>query len=215
MSGDVPPCLAFLCKVLFQKELKLRVRATVEGLTPILMNRFHEDAEVAVGSGTRPVMSGVRGTPRDQAEKKAYRQDDGTLFIPGNNFFAALIEAGRFHKVGKRQLSSKDSSLIPAGCVIEDLICSLNTKQWEVDSRSIVNPSTKGRQMCHRPRVDKWQTSFTLLIDETFFDPQLIRLVLDDAGKKIGVGDYRPQKKGPFGRFIVKHWEVIDEAVAA
>lgn len=63
----------------------MRVRVTIEGLTSLLMNRFHEAAETAVGSGHRPAMSGSKGSPREQAAPKAYAQDDGMLFIPGAN----------------------------------------------------------------------------------------------------------------------------------
>jgi hypothetical protein len=45
------------------------------------------------------------------------------------------------------------------------------------------------------------------------FSPALIRAVIDDAGKKIGLGDYRPSRKGPFGRFVVKTWTVHKETL--
>jgi hypothetical protein len=47
------------------------------------------------------------------------------------------------------------------------------------------------------------------------FAPDLVRAVVDDAGKKIGLGDYRPQRKGPFGRFVVRKWEIVKIALKA
>lgn len=192
----------------------MRMSVTISGVTPILMNRFGEANEIAVGSGTRPTFSGDKGTPREQASRKIYSDPDGSLYVPGSNVFACLIAAGSFHKVGKRQLTTIKTSLIPAGCIVEELVCPLGTKEWEVDSRSVVNPSTQGRMMCHRPRLDKWSISFILDIDTSVFDPKLIRAVLDDAGKKIGLGDFRPQRKGPFGRFVVVEWKEIAVKVA-
>jgi hypothetical protein len=32
----------------------MRIKVTIEGVTPLLMNRFTDGSEVAVGSGTRP-----------------------------------------------------------------------------------------------------------------------------------------------------------------
>lgn len=184
----------------------MKVKVKIQGLTSLLMNRFNEGAEVSVGSGVSTLLKGSRGTPRQQAEAKAYKDQAGNLYIPGPNVFSCLMAGGIFHKVGKRQLTSRDTSLIPAGCLMDDLICPLNTKEWEVDSRSVVNPSTKGRRMCYRPRLDEWKLSFTLSIDLSVFDPKLIRLVLDDSGKKIGLGDFRPSRKGPFGKFVVIEW---------
>lgn len=67
--------------------------------------------------------------------------------------------------------------------------------------------------MCHRPRVDEWRCTFTVDVDTSMFPPNLIRSVIDDAGKKIGLGDYRPARKGPFGRFVVVKWEVVEAAI--
>lgn len=192
----------------------MKVNVTISGLTPLLMNRFTEAAEVQVSGGTSVSFRGDKGTPREQAAGKRYADDKGNLYIPGPNIFAAIIAAGTFHKAGKSKLTTMKTSLIPAGLMVEDLVCLLvNEKgdpisEWEVDSRSVVIPSTGGRIMAHRPRVDRWQTTFTLDVDGSMFSPNLIRAVVDDAGKKIGLGDYRPARKGPFGRFVVTKWEV-------
>ncbi len=190
----------------------MRIAVTTEGIAPLLMNRFTEKAEIAVSGGTRPAFegSGDRGTPRAQAEPRAYRDGAGMLYIPGPNIFSALIAAGTFHKAGKSKVTTMKTSLVPAGISVEELVCPLGTDQWEVDSRSVVIPSTGGRIMGHRPRVDRWSLTFTLDVDIGMFSPNLVRSLVDDAGKKIGLGDYRPQRKGPFGRFVVREWAVLE-----
>lgn len=195
----------------------MKIRVTISGITPLLMNRFHEGAEVAVSGGTSVSFRGDKGTPREQATVKLYSDEDGLLYVPGPNLFACIIAAGTFHKAGKSKLTTMRTSLIPAGIMVDDLVCNLTDvdgkllTEWEVDSRSVVIPSTGGRIMCHRPRVDEWHTTFTLDVDSTMFSPTLVRAVVDDAGKKIGLGDFRPARKGPFGRFVVSHWEIVKE----
>jgi hypothetical protein len=191
----------------------MKIKVTIEGISPLLMNRFTEANEVAVSGGTSVTLRGSKGTPREQATPKCYADDKGELYVPGPNIFAALIAAGTFHKAGKSKITTMKTSLVPAGIQIDELVCSLNTDQWEVDSRSVVIPSTGGRIMCHRPRVDKWSLTFTLDVDTTVFGPNLVRALVDDAGKKIGLGDYRPARKGPFGRFIVKQWAEVAETL--
>ncbi len=39
---------------------------------------------------------------------------------------------------------------------------------------------------------------------------KLFREIVDAAGKKIGLGDFRPDRKGPFGKFVVIHWKEKD-----
>jgi hypothetical protein len=60
--------------------------------------------------------------------------------------------------------------------------------------------------MCHRPRLDEWALSFRLEVDTRMFTSQFVRQLVDDAGAKIGLGDFRPDRKGPFGRFKATGW---------
>ena len=184
----------------------MQIEITIQGTSPLLMNRFTGENEVKVSNGMSTVQIGKKGTPREQAEKKAYKDDKGNLYLPAPNIYAAIIAAGRFHKAGKEKLTTKKTSLIPAGIFMLDTVVPLNTKHFEVDSRSVVIPATGGRIMCHRPRLDNWACTFHLEIDEAMFDGKFVRLLVDDAGRKIGIGDFRPERKGPFGRFVVIKW---------
>lgn len=188
----------------------MQIQVTIEGVSPLLMNRFDDGQEIAVTSGHKPAYHGSsRGTPRDEATRAAYRDEKtGELYVPGPNLFSMLVEAGKFHKLGKNRVTTQKSSLIPAGLLIHELAVPLSTKQFEVDSRRVRIPATGGSIMRHRARVDTWKASFTLELDETVFSPQFARTLVDDAGKKIGLGDYRPATRGPFGRFVVSNWKV-------
>lgn len=188
----------------------MEIKVRITGISPLLMNRFTDEAEVATSSGhSSAIGTGKHGTPREQAEKTAYRDSKTKeLFLPGPNIFAAMIEAGKFHKIGKARVTTQRASLVPAGIVVTDMMIPLGTKEFEVDSRRIVNPATNGARLRHRARLDQWEGSFTLQVDEDLFHADFVRLLLDDAGKKVGVGDFRPAKRGPFGRFVVSNWTV-------
>jgi len=185
----------------------MEIQCTIKGVTPILFNRFHEENEIKVSSGISAVHIGHKDIPREAARKTAYIDDNETLYYPMQNVFAAIIEAGRFHKLGKSKVSTLKTSLVPAGLSIKEVISSFNTEDFEVDSRSVVIPATGGRIMKHRARLDEWQLSFTLIIDEDVFDERIARILVDDAGKKVGIGDFRPSKRGLFGKFVVIEWQ--------
>lgn len=199
----------------------MELHVGIRGITPLIMNRFTEKSEVAVTSGMSTSLHGDRGTPREQAAPKRYADEQGFLYVPGPNIFACMIAAGVFHKSGRSKLTTQRTSLIPAGLMVEEMVCPIiddhgrPIRDWEVDSRSVVIPATGGRVMCHRPRVDVWTTMFTIDVDESVFSPALVRAIVDDAGKKVGLGDFRPARKGPFGRFVVSHWEIRSEAEPA
>jgi len=186
------------------------IAVTIAGVSPLLMNRFSSDAEVSVSAGHSPaIRSGPQRTPREEAERSAYRcPSTGKLFLPGPNLFAALVEAGKFHRVGKTKVTTMRSSLVPAGLLVQELVIPLGTKDFEVDSRRVRIPATGGCVMRHRARLDEWKASFTLDVDESVFNAKFVRVLLDDAGKKVGIGDFRPATRGPFGRFVVTSWKV-------
>lgn len=191
-----------------------KISVTIEGTTPLICNRFTDAAQMAATNGTRASAIGERGTPREQAEVKLYRgADDKTLVIPQPNIFRAIIDAGTFFKAGKSKVTTQKSSLIPACVMIEELEIPITHKQpWEVDTRAVCIPSTGGRILAHRPKFNDWRLTFTIDVDVEMMSTKLMREIMDAAGKRIGLGDYRPARKGPFGKFVVVSWEVEAES---
>jgi len=184
------------------------ITVKIAGASPLLMNRFTEAAQQAVAATSRAAQNGQKGTPREQADPKLYRDSNGKPVLPGPNLLAAIVEAGKFVKAGKSKLTTNRSSLVPAGINVADIEATLTPAKWEVDSRPVVIPATGGRVMCHRPRFDDWACRFTLEVDEELFDEATARHLVDLAGHRIGIGDFRPARRGPFGRFRVQEWKV-------
>lgn len=183
--------------------------ATVQGLPPgILMHRFSEASETE--EETRTIRQ-ERGTTRERAEQAAYRADDGSLYVPSTWFFRSMIEVGSYHKQRGSRKSLK--YIIPAAIVVTtDIIPLLNLDgkpimDFEVDARPVVIPSTKGRIMAYRPRIEVWQAEIPMEVDTTIIGVDTAHQLLEDAGRKQGVGDFRPEKKGPFGRFQITKWD--------
>lgn len=183
------------------------IRATIAGVSPLLCNRFTEAAQEKIANGTSAAISGSKPLPHEQAAAKLYRDPQGKAVLPSANLLRAVVDAGVFIKSGKSKLSTQRSSVIPAGVAIVETELLIQPGKWETDSRAVVNPATGGRMMCHRPRFDEWKVSFTLDIDDTMFAEKVVRELVDLAGHRIGIGDFRPARKGPFGRFKVDAWK--------
>lgn len=184
-----------------------------QGLTPLLQHRF-DDANEAAQATTRKVH--IKNVdPREAAEKAAYRNGEGQLYQVGASIARLLREAGGAHKQRGSRKSLK--FIIPAAVlVVEDEIVLRDAEgtpltTFEVDSRAVVIPSTKGRVMRHRPRLNEWHIEFTLEIDDEMIDPDVVHQLLEEGGRKLGLGDYRPERGGPFGRFQVTSWAVLQQ----
>lgn len=192
----------------------VEITCTVTGTTGLICNRFTDEAAMAATSGQRGASAARdRGTPRELAEKKLYTSVDGkTLMIPQPNLMRCIVDGGKFEKVGKSQVTTTSSSMLFSWVTIAGLdnaaeIPIQHKDPWRVDQRAVVIPATKGRILAFRPIFDDWSLTFRLRVDTEGFNTKLMRRVVDHAGKRIGLGDFRPSRKGPYGQFVVSGWE--------
>ncbi len=184
------------------------ITTTIRGISPLLQHGF--SAEFQRSDASRPNVVQV-GDPRSEAEAVAYRDQAGNCYFPGQAISRLIREAGAGHKLKGSRRAVK--FVVPAAVVVEDdhvPILDLKGKPvstFEVDSRPVTIPATKGRIMRHRPRFDSWQAVLHLQIDEEVLPATLVHQLLEEGGRRIGIGDFRPEKGGPFGRFEVLVWE--------
>lgn len=183
---------------------------TIQGTTPLLQHRFGETAEADVKKTTRRISIQDSKTPREHAEMVSYRLPNGNCWMPGAAFAKLMTEAAGGHKIRGSRKSAK--YIVPAAVlVLDDAITLMNEgvplKTFEVDSRPVVIPATKGRVMRHRPRFEQWGATFRIRINEELLSPDFVHQLLVEGGQQIGVGDFRPEKRGPYGTFMVTSWK--------
>jgi hypothetical protein len=196
----------------------LEINLRITGVTPLILSRFHEEAAEAASSGSRSSASAQdRGTPREIAEKKLYLGIKGDYVIPQPNLLRCLVDGGTYHKIGKAQVTTASKSILYGGAldILAAEIPIIHGQPWTVDTRAVVIPSTKGRILAHRPRFDDWALDFNILIDPKIVGERLMRAIIDDAGNRVGLGDFRPARKGPYGRFRVDRWGPVSAAAPA
>jgi len=190
------------------------IQIRIEGTSPLLCNRFSDAAAMSATSQTRSSITGDKGTPLEQATEKLYVGIDGkTLMIPQPNLFRMMIDAGTFFKAGKSKITTQKTSMIPACVDLRGTEIPIEHKEpWTVDTRAVRIPSTGGRILCHRPMFHDWALSFEVELDITMMGAKLFRELIDAGGKRIGLGDFRPATKGPFGKFVVTSWVLEQES---
>lgn len=200
----------------------LRVKIKVEGASPMLQNAMTQDVLMGLWAPDKKAKTAGRPLPRDHADSRVYKDDKGRPYVPGVNLMAALIAAGVFLRAdGKRQFSTAKSSILPGLISLEEVSIPLldfagKPAAWEVDMRRGVNPNGNEAVCVVRPRFDQWAMTFHLLIAVEAVPEEKIRELVDIAGRSIGLGDFRPARKGTFGRFKVAEWRrVATEETAA
>jgi hypothetical protein len=189
------------------------IKVEVQGITPLIMDRF-TNAQLESKTTTKTTGKGVELSPQEQAKAKLYLYDDGRPYLPAVYLFRAIIDAGRFIKIGKRQLSTRDETIVPSFLSIVGIDYPIESKEgWRVDARGIVNQKTKDRVIAYRPIFDEWRVTFCIDLDPSEAKPSTARELVDRAGRAIGIGVMRPSRKGGFGQFKVVHWTVVEEAL--
>jgi len=171
------------------------VEVKIQGLSALLMHSFP----------LVPVEALEKKPPEEQAEIAAYRNPDTReLFIPAVNIQRSLIAGATFSK-GKGRGSLQKP--VAACVLVSPERIGLGTTDYKIDARAVVIPATKGRVVRYRPRLDEWECSFELEYDDTLLTESQLRRVVDDTLQRVGLLDFRPEKKGPFGRAMVIAWK--------
>jgi hypothetical protein len=201
-----------------------RFRITLKSVGPMLQNRMGMDELLGLRDKTKKKSkTAAKLSLEEEAAKHVHYDADGRACIPKMMLLATLMNAGVFIRLDqKRQLSTKESSLLPGLLFLEDESYPLllpgdgdeatwGYSPWRYEVRQGRNPNG-GEAVCIvRPLFEVWAISFiaTLDIDELPEDTFLRLFTL--AGSRIGFGDFRPQRKGPFGMFAVTRWEKVGD----
>lgn len=193
----------------------IRVQVTCEGLTPLLMNPLSDEDLENLRTRTRKPKVTDR-TAEEEASEKLYKDSDGNIGIPQVNLFSCLVAAGReVILAGRTKVSTATSTKLPSLLTIEEVFFPLiEGSDWIVDKRRGRNPNG-GEAVCLvRPKFEEWAFVCTLEIDEVALSEESAKELFRIAGTSVGLCDFRPACKGPFGRFKVGSWVRLDESDA-
>lgn len=183
------------------------VELTIVGAAPILFHRWSCDdvAEKAAAA------KGSKSKKTDNIESYAYRDEDGFVCLPGEYLRMSALYAAKFRQ-DPRSPRKSAFDLYKAGIVALTELCSLGVKEWDyVDRRRVViqrNAVTRERPAMRAGWTATCQIQ--VLIPE-YITPNDLHDVLTNAGRLVGVGDFRPT----FGRFRIDKFSVLDLSAAA
>ena len=130
-----------------------------------------------------------------------YHDKDAGFFVPGQNFDASFLAGAKLQKMGtnwKRGavVVTDKSSIVFDGPKDPE-------KLWK-DSRFVDCRGVKvgmAKIMRYRPIFMDWSTTVQVAINPDVMDLREAQKAIEDAGKLIGVCEYRPR----FGRFEVTY----------
>lgn len=181
------------------------IQISIEGVADLLFHRYSADEVAEKGAAAK----GSRAKKTDNVEAYLYRDADGYICMPGRYLQRAIQEAGRFQQ-DPRSPRKSALDLCKAGLVVTPILARLipasaegPTQEWDYLDRQ--------RVVVQRSAVTRVRPAFSMgwrcemeimsLLPE-YLTPSFVRKLADDAGRFIGLADFRPT----YGRFSITRW---------
>ena len=171
------------------------VEVGIEGSAAFLFHRWSVEAVAEKAAAAK----GSKSKKTDNLESYVYRTAEGNLAIPGEYFRQSIIHAAKFRQ-DPRSPRKSAMDLFKAGVVALDELCDVGQPDWAyLDQRRVmIQRNGVTRQ---RPALTAgWKATARFLVNlPEYIAPAFLHAILTDAGRLIGVGDFRPT----YGRFQV------------
>ncbi len=200
----------------------LIVEVTLKGISPMLQDRMDEYTLVNVLLHGEKPNKDKSIPPNEIASSRAYREegDTGPLGVPATNLFACLREAGRsVDYQGRKKVSTASSTRLPAILQIDGEFIPFEAAEgkaveWKVDIRRGMMGQQKVAVSIVRPKFPiGWVLRPRIHIDFTTqaVSEGMVKKLFMVAGKEIGLCSFNPLHNGPFGRFKMTKWTIVEK----
>jgi hypothetical protein len=180
-----------------------RFTMTIVGDSPLISHRFSEKAKKMMLDKMMKKASPGREPkdPEAEFESSLYK-------IPGENGMYGFPAMGFKNGAVRAAKSIPDMAMTDARgwfhVICEDhMLLPLRYQELRM-GEDAVRPSRGGADLRYRGYFYGWETDITVEYNSATISPEQIALLFDIAGFSVGVGDHRPEKNGPYGRYHVK-----------
>lgn len=184
----------------------IRATATVEGFAPLQFGRYHEADKLEKESN-------------DDYEartwlEKLHVDKDGQVFIPPMAFKRCLDRTAKYLS---KQIKGKNRQTytkhFESGVFCQDPVLINETKEGAKkvavfgDSQGKRGGKSGSRVKKYFPTFPEWKGEVVFyILDETITE-EVFKEHLEEAGKFTGIGVFRPENGGYYGRFTVENLE--------
>jgi hypothetical protein len=184
------------------------VKFQIFGISCLVMHQWSEKARREL----REKHAGKKTKTREkrdvdaEAQAATYKTKDGDPGIPAIAFKSSLITAAHKDLGIEKTLVRK---AIFTGCADPQQVLPIGYSNMEI-REDLVRVGAGAPDLRYRPYFHDWTCDISLE-----FEPSLIRLedlvkLVDRAGLTVGIGEWRPEKGGEYGRFRINHEVPID-----
>ena len=173
-----------------------RITLRLVGTSPLIVHKWSEKAKKQMldKQMQRASQGKAAKDPEQDYRESLYVRDDGSYGFPAVAFKAAAVRAGTY-------CDMKMVFLRGAFHVEGDLV----KIEGEPEPREdMVRVGMGTADIRYRPEFPKWATELRITYNSRALSSEQIVNLFEIAGFAVGVGEWRPEKNGQFGRFEVE-----------
>jgi hypothetical protein len=208
-SNGGPPEAAVPSLVLDRIEVETLL-VPILGTSPLLMNRFSEKAK-------RQMLDAMQGrkTPKQAKDPKAeyeaafYRFEDGGIGFPVIAFKSATVGAARFYGKSVKMTELRQFVFVRGEIGVDGKQLARIVGEAEM-SEDVVRVGNGGTDLRYRPLIREWSTSLQVTYVTSALTRESLLGLVDAGGLGVGIGEWRPERKGDFGTYCVDQDRDVD-----
>jgi hypothetical protein len=179
------------------------IRVPILGTAPLIVHRFSEKAK-------KQMLDAMQGRkspkePKDpQAEFEAcfYRLADGRSGFPVIAFKAATVGAARFYGKSVSMVGLRQQVFFRGEMGVDGQM--LAVLEGEPKMREdVTRVGMGGTDLRYRPEYAEWTTTLEVTYVSSMLTRASVLSLIDAGGMGVGVGEWRPERKGDFGTYRI------------
>lgn len=190
-----------------QLQIKLKPISTmtfglrIVGTSPLIQHCWSEKAkrEIREKQAGKKSKNREARDPEKEGREAAYYTADGKYGVPCMAIKAAIISAA--HKdIGLEKTAVRKSLFMKCDDPNGVLPMDCDEPEFREDC---VRIGQGGTDLRYRPYFFRWSVDISVTIDREWMQLDDLLNLIDRAGFGVGIGEWRPEKGGEFGRFEV------------
>ena len=189
----------------------MRYQITLRGISPIIMHNGAAGLDSrSAANQEKAAITKKRGANRTEADEMRLRELETITAFWLNDEGAPTIPEGAVRAVietGARKV--KQGPQVREGLIVEKVTDFDYDKSLGINAEELCKTVQftvgvvvqRNRILRTRAKFDDWGVTFIVEVDDELVDQEQLANWLDIAGRRIGIGDWRPEKSGFHGRF--------------
>lgn len=174
------------------------------GTSPLIVHRFSEKAK-------RQMLENMQGVKRPKEHKDPQAEYEAAMYrlkdpegygFPAIAFKSSTVSGCRFYgnkvtMTAMRQFIFFSGEFGPDG----QMMCRIEGEPHMRED--VVTVGNNGHDLRYRPEFTEWSTLLTVTFVTSALTQGSLLSLIDAGGMGVGVGEWRPEKKGEFGTYRI------------